>query len=168
MISHTLNSKFIHGLLAFAILFWIFVDVKAQHGCARDITVYTREILLDLRPGDLGPKPSGYEHFPRDIKPRKRGKRGGVQNRIMNRKSKPALPTILFGNVRSLPNKMDELRSSVRYMFEYRESCIMCFSETWLHDNIPDNELGLRNFQLLRSDRTQESGKSRGALYVHQ
>ena len=109
MISHTLNSKFIHGLLAFAILFWIFVDVKAQHGCARDITVYIREILLDLRPGDLGPKPSGYEHFPRDIKPRKRGKRGGVRNRIMNRKSKPALPTILFGNVRSLPNKMDEV-----------------------------------------------------------
>ena len=35
----------------------------------------------------------------------------------------------------------------------------MCFSETWLHDNIPDNELGLRNFQLKINSSTGKKKK---------
>ena len=34
---------------------------------------------------------------------------------------------------------MDELEALARTQQEYRESSIMCFTETWLHEQIPDS-----------------------------
>ena len=79
-----------------------FVTITAHPVPLNGLTVYTRTELLELRPRVPVPQPDGYEHFPREMKPRKRGKRGGIRNRIRNRKSKPPLPTILLGNVRSI------------------------------------------------------------------
>ena len=132
--------------------------------------IYTRSSLLDLRPGSPSPKPKDYNEFPKDLLPRKRGKRGGVRKRVRSRRINPPLPTILFGNVRSLANKMDELNASTRYLHEFRESCLMCFSETWLNDQIPDSNIELPNFDIVRGDRTPESGKSKGGglcLYIN-
>lgn len=61
---------------------------------------------------------------------RKRGKRGGVRRRVRARKSKPPLPTILLSNVRSIKNKLSELYACARYLYEYRDSCLLCFTET--------------------------------------
>ena len=65
---------------------------------------------------------------------------------------------------------MDELRTSTRSLYEYRESCLLSFSETWLNQSIPDEEVDMENFHLARSDRTVDSGKSRGGgvcMYIN-
>ena len=65
---------------------------------------------------------------------------------------------------------MDELQTLSTYIHEYRESCLMAFTETWLHENVPDTAAELPNFSLIRSDRTIASGKVRGGglcLYVN-
>ena len=108
--------------------------------------------------------------FPWKITLRHRGKCGGLWNRIRARRSDPPLPTIVFGNVRSLINKMDELRASTRYLREYHGSCLMCFSKTWLNENIPDSAIDFPNFNAVRGDRSLDSGKSQGrgvCIYVN-
>ncbi|KAK3572186.1 hypothetical protein QTP86_024857 [Hemibagrus guttatus] len=43
------------------------------------------------------------------------------------------------------------------------QTLLLCFTESWLNDAIPDNALNLPGFQLFRADRVAESaGKSRG------
>ena len=42
----------------------------------------------------------------------------------------------------------------VRYLREYREACLFCFTETWLNDQIPDSAIDLPNFDVIRGDRT--------------
>ncbi|XP_041465478.1 uncharacterized protein LOC121416087 [Lytechinus variegatus] len=119
---------------------------------------YTRAELLSYRhTEEVECKPNGYENFPREIKPRKRGKPGGLRRRVRRRRLKTPLPSIVFGNVRSLQNKMDELRANVRYLNEYREASLFCFTETWLHTAIPDSAIEITNFEVVRSDRTAKS-----------
>ncbi|KAL6486684.1 hypothetical protein MHYP_G00060760 [Metynnis hypsauchen] len=56
-----------------------------------------------------------------------------------------------MGNVRSLGNKMDELTALASSQREYREC--MCFSETWLHQDIPDDNVSIDGFQTIRANR---------------
>ena len=63
----------------------------------------------------------------------KRGARGGIRRRIWARGTKPPLPTIILTNVRSLRNQIDKLLAPAQYLTEYRDSCLLCFSETWLN-----------------------------------
>ncbi|KAK3552173.1 hypothetical protein QTP86_005107 [Hemibagrus guttatus] len=73
------------------------------------------------------------------------------------------LPSIHLVNLRSLPNKMDELLLLSRTNKDFSNSVALCFTESWLNDAIPDNALNLPGFQLLRADRVAESaGKARG------
>ena len=68
-----------------------------------------------------------------------------------------------MGNVRSLANKMDELAGLVRTQRVFRESSVMCFTETWLHEDIPDSNVTVDGFQTVRADRShRESGKRKG------
>ena len=39
-----------------------------------------------------------------------------------------------MGNVRSLPNKMEELTALTRLQWEYRECSLMMFTESWLNE----------------------------------
>ncbi|KAI4894307.1 hypothetical protein NFI96_005585 [Prochilodus magdalenae] len=72
---------------------------------------------------------------------------------------KPRLPTLIMGNVRSLANKMDELAALAMSQKEYRQCSLMCFSETWLHQDIPDDNVSITGFQTVRADRDcTESG----------
>ena len=131
----------------------------------------TRTEILNLRGATGDARPLGYEDFPPEIKPRKRGKRGGIRTRLRKKGTKPALPTIILGNVRSLPNKMEELETLSRYMNEYRDSCLLAFTETWLKESIPDNVIDIPHFDVVRGDRTEQSGKSKGGgvcLYINQ
>lgn len=128
---------------------------------------YSREFLLSLRNrGDTPPK-----HLPEDIrsKPgsdrsgrRIRGKRGGVRQRLRRRVNNPPLPTMILSNVRSLRNKMDELRSLSSHCHEFREACIMVLTESWLRRDIPNDLIQLDGFSCVRADREATSGKSRG------
>ncbi|XP_077405180.1 uncharacterized protein LOC144037518 [Vanacampus margaritifer] len=46
----------------------------------------------------------------------------------------------------------------------------MVFTETWLHSDIPDSLCEIEGFSLIRADRTEASGKSRGGgvcIYIN-
>ncbi|KAK7881961.1 hypothetical protein WMY93_028135 [Mugilogobius chulae] len=94
---------------------------------------------------------------------RRRGKRGGVRNRLRAEALRPPLPSILLANVQSLDNKLDDLRARVRFQRDIRDCNIFCFTETWLTPSIPDHAV-LPNdmFTIIRMDRTLDSGKSKG------
>ena len=91
----------------------------------------------------------------------RRGCRSGVKERARRRRYKPCLPTIVLGNAQSLRNKPDELEARVRYLHEYREAGLLCFSETWFSERDPDP--ALPGFTLARLDRSRlATGKKKG------
>ncbi|KAI3375381.1 hypothetical protein L3Q82_021870, partial [Scortum barcoo] len=69
-----------------------------------------------------------------------------------------------LANVRSLANKMDELRLRITHNKRIMDCNVMIFTETWLHSGIPDNAIELAGRHTLRADRAAaDSGKTRGA-----
>ncbi|KAL0173200.1 hypothetical protein M9458_033511, partial [Cirrhinus mrigala] len=74
-----------------------------------------------------------------------------------------SLPGIHLANLRSLPNKTDELLLLSRTNKDFSHSAGLCFTETWLNAAIPDSAIHLPGYQLFRGDRdTELTGKSRG------
>ncbi len=73
------------------------------------------------------------------------------------------LPNIHLANLRSLPNKMDELLLLSWLNKDFSNSAALCFTETWLNDSIPDSALHLLGFQLIRADWDAESMGNRVA-----
>ena len=57
---------------------------------------------------------------------------------------------------------MEELHANRRHCYEYRDSSILVFTETWLRKDIPDSLVELEGFSCVRADRTDSSMKSRG------
>ncbi|TWW74415.1 hypothetical protein D4764_14G0004180, partial [Takifugu flavidus] len=96
-----------------------------------------------------------------ELRRRKRGRRTGVARRARRRRYRSVLPSIIMGNVRSLPNKMNELAVLTRHQWEYRECSLLLFTETWLTELTPDTATQLGGFTLLRADRSKESAVSR-------
>lgn len=132
---------------------------------------YSRQDLLSLR-GSATHGLTPLDVIPADIlcKPRKRGRRGGARARLRRRPFKPPLPSVVMANVQSLRNKMDILHARCQGEKSFREACIIALSETWLKDSIPDEEVRLDNFTIIRADRTSDSGKERGGgvcVYVN-
>ncbi len=83
--------------------------------------------------------------------------------KLRQRGFRTALPSIHLANLRSLPNKTDELLLS-RTNRDFSKSAVLCFPEICLNDAIPDSMLHLPNFQLIRFECEAESmGKSRGS-----
>ncbi|KAI4829319.1 hypothetical protein KUCAC02_023365 [Chaenocephalus aceratus] len=107
--------------------------------------IYSRELLLDInslaasnpiphfrRSSSTNALPGGM--LPKNRR-RKRGRRGGVQRRLRtngldNRRRLPPLPTILLSNVQSLRNKVDELEACAKFKRDYRNACLLAFTET--------------------------------------
>jgi hypothetical protein len=52
------------------------------------------------------------------------------------------LPTVLIANVRSLASKIDELT----IVAHVNDVDIICLTESWLSQSIPDSALSLSNF----------------------
>ncbi len=70
------------------------------------------------------------------------------------------LPKIMMSNVRSLPNKIEELKEMVEDV-EYFNSDLMFFTETWLNRNSPS--ISLEGYMTYRVDRdAQLTQKHRG------
>ena len=132
--------------------------------------VYSRDKLLQHRDQPVV-CPKG---IPRELKLRRRGTRAGAM--VRNKKSerrwryKPRLPSVVMGNVRSLPNKTDKLSALITGQREYRECSVLCLTETWLNGKIPDCSVELAGFTLVRADRDKQSGKKSGgglAVFVN-
>ena len=56
---------------------------------------------------------------------------------------------------------MDELHLNSQHDHVFREVSEMGFCETWLNDSVPDSEVAIDGFSLIRLDRTEKSGKER-------
>merc|ERR1712035_180988 len=69
--------------------------------------VYTRDQLLALCHTRV--LPSERLQIPEELRRRRRGCRAGAKRRERKRRYKPAILSVIMGNVRSLPNKMEEL-----------------------------------------------------------
>jgi hypothetical protein len=79
------------------------------------------------------------------------------------RRFKPCIPSMVRGNVGSLVNKVDQLGALIRSQREYRECSLMCFTETWMQENIPDANTTMNGFMTVQADQDHRlSGKTRG------
>ena len=97
--------------------------------------------------------------LPRDICKRTRGKKGGVKQRLRKLVCKTYLPSLILGNVRSIQDKMEELCANVKYANEFRSASLMCFTDTWLSENVADSHVNIEGFSIFRADRTNDCGK---------
>ncbi|KAI4873044.1 hypothetical protein NFI96_028699 [Prochilodus magdalenae] len=124
-------------------------------------TVYSRDQVLALR--KTPPLFTSRPEIPAELRRPYRGCRAGNKRWERKRRYKPCLPSIIMGNVRSLANKTDELSALIRTQREYRECSILCFTESWLNQNVPDSHLHLNGFTTVRADRVyHQTGKKRG------
>ncbi len=101
--------------------------------------------------------------YKRRERKQKRGKRRGIRARLAANPHKPAIPTIVLLNVRSLDNKMDYIRLLRSTQRTVRDCCVFVFTETWLNNSVPDCAIQLEQLTCYRADRALvEGGKTRG------
>ena len=170
---------------------WIYYVQGVRNQQYEPVRTYSRECLMrwdNPSMGDLYLDPLVTEDILAEIsrhrspgndrenvcKERKRGRRGGVRLRLKRQRLRRIpLPSIILANVQSLRNKTDELQANSNYLHEYRNACIMAFSETWLSSRDSDADLSISGFGApVRLDRDAEStGKSQGGgvcVYINQ
>lgn len=102
---------------------------------------------------------------------KKRGRRGGIRNRLWRRFNRPPLPSIRHTNLRSLSNKVDAIQTYTRYCNEFREASLLCFTESWFQSTMPNSLFEVPGFTLLRADRDADSGETRGGgicVYINE
>lgn len=142
-------------------LLWLYAMVcwhpaqtlRVRSGDGLPVYTYTRDVLLNLRRNATSKPVLDPELDIIGVKTRKRGRRGGTKVKNRRREYKPVFPSVIMGNVRSLCNKVDELSACVRYDRTYRQSSLMCFTESWLTEKIPESHVKLDGFTLHRLDR---------------
>lgn len=134
---------------------------------------YSCEVLLSLRYTSSIALPDNLPDFlitKPAIKPqrKKRGRRGGVRQRLKRRGNRPPLPSVILSNVRALQHKMDELKVHRRYCHAFREASIIAITETFLDQSVPDSMVDLEGFSCIRTDRKGAFVKaSGGGLIVY-
>ena len=75
----------------------------------------------------------------------------------------PKRLTVLYYNTRSMLPKLaiDELQASILFL----KSDVICSVESWLSDDVTDNEISLPDYQTHRLDRNRHGGDI--VLYAH-
>ena len=135
--SRTSNDPFLH-IIELALNF----TCRCQLGGTMLPALFTcGDHLRALRQMALtaGEKPS----IPGVMRRRRHGGRAGAKVRMKKRTFKPRIPEVIVGNVRLLASKIDKLETLTR---SHSESSIMCFTETLLHNLIPDSTVTLPGF----------------------
>jgi len=152
----------IYFLLTFRFIFYFLTMCTATSTRA----VHTREELLVL--SRIGRR---IKHpIPTELKKLYRGCRAGAKRKAKrdNRRwwYKPFLPSVIMGNANSVPNKCDELEALVRNQRLYKESSLICLSESWLNNNTPDSRVDIPGFTAVLADRDRStSGKRKAGYY---
>lgn len=143
--------------------FLLHIGRTAQHNFLQGAQAETLGELGILRqanvtPDPTAPPPPGRRRRRRCERKHKRGKRGGIRARLAANPNRPAIPSILLDNVRSLDNEMDHIR-----LLRSAQRCVFVFMETWLNDNTPDSAIHLDRLTCHRADRALvNGGKTRG------
>ena len=122
---------------------------------------YDRDFLLSLKDKVYRPHPDiisyqsnlASETNVKSKKNKKRGSRGGVKARMKRRGIRTPLPAIILSNLRSINNKFDVLTALSRFDQDYRESALICFTETWLKDKEEHQNVDIEGFECIRHDR---------------
>lgn len=78
------------------------------------------------------------------------------------RMHRPALPSLILSNVRSLANKRDKLSVLIGSQRDFRYAAAICLSETWLNEDIPNSTVQQAGFSLYCADCTTDSLKQQG------
>lgn len=116
-------------------------------------------------------RPGGSARRRRRERKQRRGRRGGLRAKLKLTPHRLPLPSIFLANVRSLANKMDEIRLSITNNRRIMDSNVMIFTETWLNNSCPDNAIELAGRHTHRADRiADDSGKTRGGglcIYIN-
>lgn len=135
-------------------------------GIVDPLAVFPTEIIL------TDPSVENRSWTSRPTGVRKRGRRGGVRQRLKRQGHRRIpLPTVILANVQSLRNKVDELQANVKFLTEYKNACLLALTETWLKDHDVQSDLEIDGFGVpFRLDRDPAlTGKSPGGglcLYV--
>ncbi|XP_060735248.1 uncharacterized protein LOC132852184 isoform X2 [Tachysurus vachellii] len=117
---------------------------KKQEGKKKEFFFLSTTDMCENKPGDKSKQKSGGN---------------SNKNKEQKRKEKKSrLPTITMSNVRSLPNKMEEIKEMVEDA-EFFASDLMFFTETWLNSNA--RQISLDGFVSIRVDRDAELTQKR-------
>lgn len=117
---------------------------------------YSREFLLRYNvklplDGTLFSLIQEHKLLPR--RKRKRGKKGGIRQRLKKLKHRLPLPTCMLIHAQSLRHKTEELSANLRYLQEYRGACLLAITESWLNENDPTTGIEPSGFTAYRLDR---------------
>ena len=85
-----------------------------------------------------------------------------IISRYRRQLGKLLLLSILLGNVQSLDNTLDEVRSRISYQRDIKNCNILCFTVSWLND---DMDIQLAGYTLHRQDRTAQD-EDEGGLCI--
>lgn len=75
---------------------------------------------------------------------------------------RPPLPSLFIANVRSLPNKTDELQVTLKTQKNIYYCFVTVFTETWSNATIPGEAIQLAARVIHQADRASSSGKEKG------
>lgn len=153
----TMESTILWSIMFFTFL-WYFRIWSA--------IIYTRGQLLALS-SSVVMTSTDWANIPYDLRRTRHGNCTGIRRQSRGRRYRHVIKSIILGNVRSLPNKVNELVTVTCHWSSYRESSLICLTETWLTALTPDSNINMEGFHLLHANRTKESGKTRvGGLAV--
>ncbi len=137
-----------------------FLELNSAHGEElRDLGLLRRPTPSTTPTTASRPQRRRYKRHERK---QKRGKRGGIRARLAANPHKPAIPTIVLANVRSLDNKLDYIRLLRSTQRTVRDCCVFVFTETWLNNSVPDSAIQLDQLTCYRADRALVEGGKRG------
>ena len=68
-------------------------------------------------------------------------------------KEKSSLPSLFLSNTRSLVNKIEDLE----VVINQNDVDIVCITETWLTNNISNSVVDIRDYTLIRNDRSADT-----------
>ncbi len=116
-----------------------FLEINSAHAeVLRDLGLLRRPTPSPTPTTASRPQRRRYKRRERK---QKRGKLGGIRARLAANPHKPAIPTIVLANVRSLDNKLDYIRLLRSTQRTVRDCCVFVFTETWLSNSVPDQSM---------------------------
>ena len=74
-----------------------------------------------------------------------------------------SLPSLFLSNTRSLVNKIEDLE----VVINENNADIVCITETWLTNNIPDSVVEMKEFSLVRKDRGDDRRGGGVCAYIN-
>ncbi|CAM1302680.1 Uncharacterised protein r2_g1269 [Pycnogonum litorale] len=95
---------------------------------------------------------------------RKQNEATHTRDKFICAKSKSFHPTILSGNIQSLLPKIETLRDMMSQLNEFD---VIAIQESWLNNEIPDEEIVLEDFILFRADRCHSHKKRGGGAVIY-